>query len=141
MPEHLNVVKIEITTPLPEEGYPGTTYKIEGSVKMFDAVGAPPFVYAQVQKKEWYKPEVIEEVTYERGFPIPVTGKFTIEWRPEKLGTYEVTVVATPAPLPLPVIGVPPITGESDMMKFSAVEKPAGEYSNLKITSYEKVTV
>jgi len=26
-------------------------------------------------------------------------------------------------------------------MKFSAVEKPAGEYSNIKITSYEQVTV
>lgn len=139
MPEDLDIVKIEITSPLPEEGTIDTTYKIEGSVKI-ETVGAPPWVYAEVRKKEWYKPEVVEETSYERGFPLPISGDFSIEWKPEKPGIYEVTVVATPAPIPLPVIGVPPIVGRSDMMKITIVEKPAGEYSNLKITKYEKVT-
>lgn len=134
------MVEVEITTPLPEEGILGITYKIEGSVKLFDAVGAPPWVYAEVRKKEWYKPEIIEETTYERGFPMPISGNFSIEWTPEKEGIYEVTVVATPAPLPLPVIGVPPIIGKSDMMKMTVTEKPAGEFSGLAIISYALVT-
>lgn len=138
MPE-LEVVKIEVTAPLPSEGAIDTTYRIEGTVKMFDAIGAPPWVYAEVRLKSWLRPEIIEETTYERGFPMPVTGKFTIDWKPKKTGIYDVTVVATPAPLSLPVIGVPPITGKSDIMKFTAAEKPAGEYTGLKITSYEKV--
>lgn len=137
MPE-LDIVEIEITKPLPGEGAIDITYQIEGSVKI-DTVGAPPWVYAEVQKKEWYKPEIVEETSYERGFPIPISGDFSIEWKPKKPGIYEVTVVATPAPLPLPAIGLPPITGRSDMMKITVAEKPAGEYSNLKITKYEKV--
>ncbi len=36
------VVSIEITEPLPESGVVGSTYKIKGSVKIFDAIGAPP---------------------------------------------------------------------------------------------------
>ena len=140
MPELEELVKIEITTPLPEEWYLESTFRIEGSVKMFDAIGAPPWVYAEVKKKDWYKPEVIEEVTYERGFPVPISGDFNIDWKPRKLGTYEVTIVATPAPLPLPLIGVPPIIGRSDMMKTAISEKPPGEYAGLKIISYEKIT-
>jgi len=139
MPE-LEIVDIEITVPLPSEGAVDYTYRIEGTAKMFDAVGAPPWVYAEVKKKDWYKPEVVEEVSYERGFPIPVTGKFTIDWKPKKLGIYDVTIVATPAPLSLPVIGVPPICGESDVMKITIAEKPVGGYAELKITSYEKIT-
>lgn len=133
-------VEIEIKAPLPEEGAVDITYKIEGSVKLFDAVGAPPFVYAEVQKKEWYKPGIIEETTYARGLPLPISGDFSIEWKPEKTGIYEVTVVATPAPISLPMIGVPPIIGKSDMMKITIAEKVVGEYTNLKITKYEKVT-
>lgn len=139
MAELEGLVEIEITRALPDEVVIDTTYKIEGSVKI-DDIGAPPFVYAQVQKKDWYKPEIIEETTYQRGFPMPISGDFSIEWTPEKVGIYEVTLVATPAPLPLPVIGVPPITGKSDMMKITVAEKPAGEYTGLKITKYEKVT-
>jgi len=139
MPELEELVKIEITKPLPETGAVDTTYKIEGTVKMFDAVGAPPWVYAEVRRKEWWKPEIIEEVSYERGFPIPVTGSFSIDIKPKKESDYEVTVIATPAPLPLPVIGVPPITGRSAMMKIRVSEKPEGQYLDLKIVSYQKI--
>lgn len=123
-----DIVKIEIATPLPSTGAVDTTYKIEGSVK-FEGIGAPPWVYAQVQKKDWYKPEILEETNYERGFPMPVSGHFTIEWKPGRAGIYEVTVVATPAPLSLPVIGVPPVVGKSDMMKITIgkAEEVAGE--------------
>ena len=121
-----DLVKIEITKPLPSSGVADTTYKIEGTAKMFDAVGAFPWVYAQVRYKEWWKPEFAEEVKYERGFPIPITGKFSIDFKPEKEGEYEVTVVATPAPLSLPMIGVAPITGESDAMKMGIEAVPAG---------------
>ena len=134
------IVKIEITAPLPGEGSIDRTYRIEGTVKMFDAVGAPPFVYAEVQKKEWWKPEVVEETSYERGFPLPISGEFSIDWTPTKTGIYDVTVVATPAPLSLPVIGVLPIIGKSDIMKFTAKEKAPVAFSDVKITSYEKVS-
>jgi len=117
-PQAEGFVKIEITKPLPSSGVFGITYKIEGSAKMFDIVGALPWLYAEVKKKEWYLPEIIEEVSYERGFPIPITGDFTIDFKPEKGGDYEVTVVATPAPLPLPVVGVFPTVGKSGMMKI-----------------------
>lgn len=117
------VLDIELKEPLPTEGAVGITYKLEGTVKMFDVTGAPPWVYAEVKKKDWYKPEVVEETDYKRGFPIPISGNFSIEWKPEKTGIYEVTVVATPAPLSLPLIGVPPVLGKSDMMKIT-VSKP-----------------
>lgn len=117
-------VKVEITAPLPGEGVVGRTYRIEGTVKMFDAIGAPPWVYAEVKKKEWYQPEIAEETNYERGFPMPVSGDFKIDWKPGKTGDYEVTVVATPAPLSLPVIGVVPIVGKSDIMKVIIAAKP-----------------
>ena len=133
------LVDIEITKPLPATGAIDTTYKIEGPVKMFDAVGAPPWVYAEVRRKEWWKPEFVEEVSYERGFPIPVTGSFSIDIKPEKESDYEVTVIATPAPLALPVVGVFPITGKSAMMKIRVSEKPEGQYLDLKIVSYQKV--
>jgi len=133
------LVDIEITKPLPATGVAETTYKIEGTVKMFDAVGAPPWVYAEVRRKEWWLPEFIEEVSYERGFPIPVTGDFSIDFKPEKESDYEVTVIATPAPLSLPVVGVFPITGKADMMKMRISEKPEGQFLNLKIASYQKI--
>ena len=124
MPELGEIVAIEITEPLPETGVIDTTYKIEGTAKMLEKIGAPPWVYAQVRRKEWYKPEIAEEVSYERGFPNPITGKFSIDFKPEKEGEYEVTVVATPAPLSLPVVGVFPITGESDVMKMGIEAAP-----------------
>ena len=139
MAELEELVKIEITKPLPDTGAIDTTYKIEGTVKMFDAIGALPWVYAEVRRKEWWKPEFIEEVSYERGFPIPITGSFSIDFKPEKESDYEVTVVATPAPLPLPVVGVFPITGRSAMMKMRISEKPEGQYLDLKIVSYQKL--
>lgn len=134
-PELGGMVKIDVLTPLPSEGIVGSTYKIEGTVKMFDAVGAPPWVYAEVIRKEWTKPEIIEETHYERGFPIPITGEFSIGWRPTKEGIYEVTVVATPAPLSLPLIGVPPVIAKGDMMRVT-VGKKVYEVKDLKIVSY-----
>jgi len=119
-----DVVGIEITKPLPETGVAGSTYKIEGSVKVFDAVGAPPFVYAMVKRKEWYKPEFAEDASYDRGWPVPISGKFTIEFKPGKEGEYEVTIVATPAPLALPAVGVFPVLAESDVMMVSVGQKP-----------------
>ena len=129
-----DIVAIEITTPPPEEATAGTPLTIKGVARFADQVGPPPWVYAEVKKKDWYKPEILEETTYERGFPIPVSGTFSIEWTPKKPGIYEITVVATPAPLPLPVIGVPPITGQSDMMRV--VTGAAEGATELKIVSY-----
>lgn len=120
----MDIVGIKITKPLPDKAVAGSTYKIEGSIKVFDAVGAPPWVYAEVKHKEWYKPEFAEEVKYERGFPIPISGDFDIDFKPEKEGDYEVKIVATPALLPLPAIGVWPTVGESDVMKVAVGEKP-----------------
>ncbi|MBA7536330.1 hypothetical protein ES705_28593 [subsurface metagenome] len=134
MPELEELVKIEITKPLPATGVAGTTYKIEGSVKMFDAIGAPPWVYAEVRRKEWWKPEIIEEVSYERGFPMPVTGTFSIDIKPEKKSDYEVTLVATPAPLSLPVVGVFPVVGKSDMVKIRVAEPTATDIKNIEIS-------
>ena len=118
------IVVIEITKPLPEKAVVDSIYRIEGSVKLLDAVGAPPFVYAKIRRKEWYKPEVAEEVSYERGWPVPGTGNFSIEFKPEKEGEYKVSIVATPAPLALPVAGVFPVLAESDVMEVAVGEKP-----------------
>lgn len=119
-----DIVEIEITKPLPEQAVVESTYKIEGTVKVFDAVGAPPWVYAQVQYKEWYKPDWAEDKDFLRGFPVPVTGSFSIDFKPEKEGEYEVKLIATPAPLSLPVVGVWPSVGESDIMRISVGQKP-----------------
>jgi len=134
----MDLVKIEITTPLPAEVTVGRTYEIKGTATVAGEIGPPPFLYAEIQKKDWYKPEILEETTYERGFAIPIGGDFTIKWEPEKAGKYEVTVVATPAPLSLPVIGVPPVVGQSDMMSVTTVEEH-GKYTELQIVSYGKV--
>ena len=134
------LVEIELTKTLPSTASVGSVNKIEGSVRFMDVIGAPPWVYAQVQKKDWYKPEILEETTYERGLPIPITGNFSITWSPSKTGIFEVTAVATPAPLALPLIGVPPITGKSQMMKVTVGE--AGiDVSGFKITDYSKIAI
>lgn len=118
------IVGIEITKPLPESAVAGSTYRIEGSVKVFGAVGAPPFVYAEVKHKEWYKPGFVEDKDYIRAWPIPITGGFSIDFKPEKEGDYEVKVIATPALIPLPAVGVWPTLNESDVMKVSVGQKP-----------------
>lgn len=133
------LVEIELTKTLPATANVGVTYTIEGNVKFMDVIGAPPWVYAQCQKKDWYKPEIIEETTYERGIPVPITGNFSITWKPEKTGIFEVTVVATPAPISLPVIGVPPVVGSSDMMKVTVGEIGI-DVSEFRITAYIKTT-
>lgn len=120
----VEILEIVITKSLPEEAVVDSTYIIEGTVKAFDALGAPPWVYAQVRRKDWYKPEAAEEVSYERGIPMPVSGEFSIGFKPEKEGEYRVTIIATPAPLALPVIGVFPTIAESDIMKVSVGQKP-----------------
>jgi len=132
-------VAIKITEPLPGTGVVDSTYKIKGSVRIFDAIGAPPWVYAEIRMKEWYKPEAAEEVSYERGFPMPISGEFTIEFKPEKEADYEVAVLATPAPLSLPVIGVFPVTGKSDVMKIAVGERPPAvfRFSGVKIDEHD----
>lgn len=120
-----DIAKIELTSPPPAEGIVDETIVIEGNVKLFDTVGAPPWVYARVQKKDWYKPDVIEETNHFRGFPAPVSGDFKINWTPQKTGIYDVTVIATPAPLSLPVVGVFPITGQTDVTKVTISELSA----------------
>ena len=133
------IVEIEITKPLPEKAVAESTYKIEGSVKILDAVGAPPWVYAEIRHKEWYKPEFAEEVEYERGFPMPISGDFSIDFKPEKEGDYEVKLIATPAPLPLPAVGIWPTVGESDVMKVAVGEKPSAvfRFSGVNIDGHE----
>lgn len=116
-------VVIDIMEPLPETGVVDSTYKIRGTVKLFGEIGAPPWVYAEGRRKEWYKPEIAEEVAYSRGFPMPISGEFTIDFIPPKEGDYSVKVVATPAPLALPVIGVPPVMASSSVMKFAVGKK------------------
>lgn len=124
MPGIEDLVTIVITKPLPSTAVVDTTYRIEGTAKMLETIGALPWVYAEVRLKEWYKPEAAEEVSYERGFPMPISGDFSIDFKPEKEGDYEVTVLATPAPLSLPVLGIFPISGKSDMMKIAVGERP-----------------
>ncbi len=111
------LVEVDITKKLPATAVVGSVYKIEGNVKVFAAVGAPPFVYARARRKEWYKPEIAEETSYHRGWPVPITGGFTIGFQPEKDGNYKVAVLASPAPISLPLIGVFPTLFESDEME------------------------
>ena len=134
----MDLIKIEITTPLPAETAVGRTYKIEGVAILTDEIGPPPFLYAEIRKKDWYKPEQFEETTYERGFAMPFGGNFSITWEPRKAGQYEVTVVATPAPLSLPAIGVPPVVGRSDKMSVTTVEE-LRKYTEVRIVSYGTV--
>ena len=138
-----DLVTIEVTQPLPETGAIGSTYKIKGTVRMFNAIGAFPWVYAQVRRKEWFKPEIIEETSNERGFPMPISGDFSIDFKPEKEGDYEVTVVATPAPLSLPVVGVFPITGKSAVMEVSVGAGPPAvfRFSGVTIDGHEVLLI
>jgi len=114
-----SIVPIEITSPLPEICSAGTPYRIQGTVKL--GIGTPPWVYAKVVKP------TTGEVSYERGLPKPISGEFAVDLTFKDLGDYEVTVVTTPAPLPLPVLGVPPVVGKSGTMKVKvAAEGPPG---------------
>ncbi len=129
-----DIVEIEITRPLPETWSVGLTYQLEGTVKVA-GIGAPPFVYAEVT------PLRAGEVTYERGLPKPISGEFSIDLRFPYTGDYEITVLATPALLPLPVIGVGPVLGKSAIMTVEVVSvAPPGaefEVSNLLISPAE----
>ena len=122
-PEMGEIVELKLVELLPETCYVGALYTLEGTVKLF-GIGAPPWIYIEIKKKEWYKPEVIEEVSYERGLPKPISGKFSIDLTFDKVGSYEVTVVATPAPLSLPLVGVAPVVGRSDKMEIEVEEPP-----------------
>lgn len=127
------IVEIKLTEPLPETCYIGADYTLKGTVKLL-GIGAPPWVYVEVKRKEWYKPEAIEEVSYERGLPEPISGKFSVDLKFDKTGSYEVAVVATPAPLSLPVINVSPVVGRSDTMKFEVEEPPPPAFRFSAIT-------
>lgn len=132
-------VAIDLTKKLPETGVVDSTYRIEGSVKLLDLVGAPPFVYAKIRYKEWYKPEAAEQVDYVRGWPVPITGDFSLDFKPEKEGDYQVSVVGTPALVPLPVVGVMPTVAESEVMAISIGQKPAAvfRFSSVNIDGNE----
>jgi len=124
-----DLVEIEITKPLPEICSVGPTYHLEGTCKVA-GIGAPPWVYAEVTGAG--------EVTYERGLPKPISGEFSIDLSFTNIGSYEITVLATPAPLPLPVIGVEPVIGKSDIMAIEvAGVAPQFEVSNLVISPPE----
>ena len=126
------IVEIELTTPPPSEGVVGVKYRIEGTAKAWGSVGAPPWVYAEACRKEWWKPDIIEQITYSRGIPIPITGNFSINWTPTRKGLYEVTVVATPAPLSIPMIGVPPVMGKSAMTEVSVGKEEMEELFDIQ---------
>jgi len=127
-----DIVEIEITRPLPETCSVGT-YQLEGTVKVA-GIGAPPWVYAEVTPGSG-----LGEVTYERGLPKPISGEFSIDVRFTYTGDYEVTVLATPAPMPLPVVGVEPVVGKSAIMTVEVVSvvPPEFEVSNLLISPTE----
>ncbi|GAJ21920.1 unnamed protein product, partial [marine sediment metagenome] len=44
-----DIEEIGLTKPLPSTGVVDTAYKIEGTAKAFDGIGALPWVYAQVR--------------------------------------------------------------------------------------------
>lgn len=118
MAVQLGIVGIEISLPLPAECSVDTVYRVEGKAKLLRAIPAAPWIYLEVNRKAWYEPEHIEKwfTSYEQGLPMPSTGNFTIDWRPEREGEYEVRAIATPAPIDLPVLGVGPLTGASEVM-------------------------
>ncbi|MBA7580913.1 hypothetical protein ES708_22811 [subsurface metagenome] len=130
-----DIVEIEITRPLPGICSAGLTYHLEGTVKVA-GIGAPPWVYAEVTPLG-----IAGEVTYERGLPKPMSGEFSIDLRFTYTGDYEITVLATPAPQPLPVVGVEPVVGKSAIMTVEVVgvAPPGAEFevSNLIISPTE----
>ncbi len=127
-----DIVEIEITRPLPGTCSVGLTYQLEGTVKVA-GIGAPPWVYAEVTPLG-----IAGEVTYERGLPKPISGEFSIDLRFTYTGDYEITVLATPAPQPLPVVGVEPVVGKSAIMTVEVVGvAPEFEVSNLVISPTE----
>jgi hypothetical protein len=123
-----DVVNIELTKELPANGVVGSSYRIEGSVKFFNTVGTPPFLYMKSQLKKWYQPEIVEDVKYERTWPTPITGKFSVDFTPEDEGDYEVTIISSPAPLTLPTVGAFPTVGESKIMEMTVGEEPSNEF-------------
>lgn len=132
------IIEVIMTTPPPDTVSLGKTYAVEGTVKLAAVIGAPPFVYLRVQRKEWWQPAALEQTSFLRGFASPAGGNVSINWTPSEAGKYNVALVATPAPISLPLIGVPPIMGESEIVNVTAgVEDP--ELTNLGITSYALV--
>jgi len=132
---------VDITVEAPSgQAVVGQVNHIRGRVNIADRFGAPPFVYAEIQKKDWYKPEILEKTWHERGLPKLPEGDFDIEWIPDGTGHYEITVVTTPAPISLPMVGVFPITGKSASFKVEVGEQPPEELriKNFKITRYGK---
>ena len=132
---------VDITVEAPSgQSVVGQVNHIRGKVRLGDRFAAPPFVYAEIQKKDWYKPEILEKTWHERGIPKFPEGDFDIEWIPDGTGHYEITVVATPAPISLPMVGIFPITGKSVSFKVEVGEQPPEELRirNFTITRYGK---
>jgi len=135
----MDIVSIEMLSEVPEELPLGVDFVLRGRATFKETLTPPPWVYLQVQKKDWYKPAIIEETHYLRDLANPLeNGEFTTVWKPEKEGHWELTFVATPAPIPLPVVGVFPITGQSEMKKTVVKETISGDVSEFRITAYYK---
>lgn len=138
----MTFINIKITKPLPSSVVIGESYDIEGTVKIENAVGAPPWVYAELQHKEWNKPDITESVEFARGLPIPITGTFKIPWTPNVEGIFEYTVIATPAPLAISTVkGLSeiltfPILGRSAPKLKTTTGEAKNEISELKILDY-----
>ena len=133
----MDIVKVEITTPPPDTVSVGQTYKVEGTAKIAGQIGAPPWIYLRVQKKEWWQPSALEDTEFLRGFTLPTDGNVSYDWTPAAPGKYNIALVATPAPIPLPMIGTPPIMGESETVNVTASEVER-KFTDLAILSYSK---
>jgi hypothetical protein len=141
----MSFVELEITKSLPDTVAIGTEYTIEGTAKIEGAVGAPPWVYAELQHKEWNKPSIIESVEFARGLPIPITGEFKIKWTPEVEGIFDYTVIATPAPLLISgtksladILSFPVLARSKPALKTTTGEG-ASSITDKEIVSYDGV--
>lgn len=118
-----DMVGVTVTNPLPSTCSVGFAYTIEGNTKLVDKIATPPWVYAEVRLKKWYEPEAVESVDYIRGFPNPFSGDYSIDLKFKEKGSYEVTILISPAPFALPVIGVKPVLAKSETMSVEASEE------------------
>jgi hypothetical protein len=137
-------VELKITKPLPDTVAVNTQYTIKGTVKIEGAIGAPPWVYAEFQQKDWYKPDVVENIVYARGIPIPITGEFSINWTPDAKGKiYEYTVIATPAPLAISGVKAiasiwtfPVLARTTPALKTTTAETAPSAITGFKVLDY-----
>jgi hypothetical protein len=137
-------IELKITTSLPDIVQVGTEYTIKGTVKIEGVIGAPPWVYAELQQKDWYKPDVTENIVYARGIPIPITGDFSIKWTPDAKGKiYNYTIIATPAPLAISGVKAiaaiwtfPVLARTTPVLKTTTAETAPSAVTGFKVLEY-----